>query len=131
MIGLRNRHWRHLGAVLGGAALYLQLVFAGWGMLAMAMPDAAADTPAAHAFCFAGQPAGAPAKPADAPAAPGHDHAGFCCLWHPLPGVQPPAALTPLPVVYTTPCAAEPAAAPGLVAPQDGPVQARAPPSVI
>ena len=102
MIGLRDRHVMRLAAALAGLALYVQLAFASWGMLGFATQVDPADVLGGHALCLAGaNGATNPVAPADGvPPAPAHDHAAFCCLWHPLPGVAPQAALAPLPVAY-------------------------------
>src|SRR5271170_8107844 len=130
MIGLRDKSLRRLGASLAGLALYVQLAFAGWGMLATATPGEPADAFGGHALCLAAvdgttQPA-APTN--DVPAAPAHDHAALCCLWHSLPGVTPQAALAPLPVAYAGLAHSEFGNTAFIPGPRRGPVNARAPP---
>jgi hypothetical protein len=131
MIGRRDKSWRRIGVALAGAALYLQFAFASWGMLALTAPGTAGDAFGGHALCLAAQDGAAPTTPpADAPAAPIHDHGAFCCLWHPLPGLQPLAAATPVPVVYGNIARGDPADAPFIAAPRRGPTNARAPPAL-
>jgi hypothetical protein len=132
MMGLRNKSLRRLGASLAGLALYMQLAFAGWGMLASAIPGEPADAFGGHALCLAGiDGAAQPAAPSDnAPASPTHDHAALCCLWHSLPGITPQAALAPLPVTYAGPAHGEFGDAPFIPGPRRGPANARAPPTL-
>jgi hypothetical protein len=121
---------RRLGASLAGLALGLQLVFAGWGMLAMAAPVDLADPFGGHALCLAGgAEKTSPGQPVPAP--PAHDHATFCCLWHPLPGVQPAAGIAPLPVAYAALARVNRGAAPFAAGPRHNPANARAPPTLI
>jgi hypothetical protein len=132
MIGLRDKSFRRVTALVVGLALYLQLAFASGGMLAAGAPAGSADTLAEHALCLAGEGGTPqPTAPADnAPAVPAHDHAAFCCLWHQLPSVAPQAAAAPVPVPYAT-VAHDPtgdtAPIPG---PHRGPANARAPPAL-
>lgn len=129
MLGLRDKRMRRFGAAIAGLAVYLQLAFASWGMLAL--PTASDPTAAlsAHALCLAGDPGTSRTPPADTgPVAPAHDHFALCCLWHSLPGVTPEAALTPVPVAYTAVTAAEGRATVFHTAPPRGPAEARAPP---
>jgi hypothetical protein len=130
MIALRDKSWRRFGATLAGLALYLQLAFAGWGMLALATPGDAADALGGHALCLAGdRDAAQPTAPADSgPVAPVHDHGAFCCLWHPLPGLTPQAALTPRPIAYAAIGHDERAASTFHPGPHRGSAKARAPP---
>jgi hypothetical protein len=130
MVGLRTQSLRRFGASLAGLALYLQLAFASWGMLAT--PSEPADAFGGHALCLAGVSGTTqPAAPSDnAPAAPAHDHAALCCLWHPLPGVASQTALTALPVTYTSIAHSERGGAAFIPGPQHGPANARAPPTL-
>jgi hypothetical protein len=131
MIGLRDKSLRRLGASLAGLALYVQLAFAGWGMLATTTPGEPADAFGGHALCLAGiDGAIQPATPGDnAPAAPTHDHAALCCLWHSLSGVTPQAALAPRPVTYTSLAHSKFGDAVFIPGPRHGPANARAPPT--
>ena len=133
MIALRDKPLKIFGASLAGFALYLQFVFAGWGMLTLATPGEPADALGAHALCLADagnppQPAG-PAK--GTPTAPAHDHLAFCCLWHSMPGVAPQTALLPQPVVYAAIGHDEPGDLALIPGPPRGPANARAPPALI
>jgi len=132
MIGPRDKSLRRFGAALAALALYLQLAFAGGGMLALAAPDETGGALGGHALCLAGESgAPAPAAPADSvPIAPAHDHAALCCLWHPLPGVAPQAALAPAPVAYGGVALSERADASFIPGPRRGPANARAPPTL-
>lgn len=125
---LRDSPVTRLLAALAGVALYLQLAFAGSDMLASAAPADPIASLAEHALCLAGA-SNIPAPPADgAPTLPGHDHSLFCCLWHPLPGVAPQAALTPLPIAYTLVALGELSEPSFVTGPHRGPANARAPP---
>ena len=125
MIGMRDKSWRRFGAALTGLALSLQLMLSSLGLV----NAASADPPAAfsgHALCLAG----GGNQPVDAPAVPVHNHAGFCCLWHQISGVEPVAAALPVPIVvaYAAPIERDIAAfTPG---PRRGPANARAPPTL-
>jgi len=127
---LRDRSVRRLSAVLAGLALYLQLAFAGPGMLAHAAPSDTIGALAEHALCLAGESGTKPQPADDTPALPGHDHTLFCCLWHPLPGVAPQAAAAPLPVAYATVAHSEFSVLPITAGPLHGPANARAPPTL-
>jgi hypothetical protein len=50
MTRLRDLRFRRFGTVLAGLALCLQLAFASWGMLALAVPDEPADALGGHAL---------------------------------------------------------------------------------
>jgi hypothetical protein len=129
MIGLRDKSLKRFGASLAGLALYLQLAFASWGMPALATPDEPADALGGHALCLAGESGTPQPAPADnGPVAPVHDHFAFCCLWHPLPGVAPQAALALRPVAYAATAHDEAGDATFIPGPQRGPANARAPP---
>jgi hypothetical protein len=129
MVGLRTQSLRRFGASLAGLALYLQLTFASWGMLAT--PSEPADAFGGHALCLAGIGGTTqPTAPANTPAAPAHDHAALCCLWHALPGVAPQAALAPLPVAYAGIAHSERGDTAFIPGPQRGPANARAPPTL-
>jgi len=132
MIGLRDPGMRRFGASLAGLALYLQLALAGSGMLPLATAGEPADAIGGHALCLAGDGGAAqPAAPADrAPIAPAHDHTAFCCLWHPLPGVAPQAAMAPLPIAYDSIALTERGDAAFIPGPRHGPANARAPPTL-
>jgi hypothetical protein len=125
-----DRLLRRLGASLAGFALSLQLVFASWGMLAMAAPADTAGPFAGHALCLA-DASGKTAPGQQAPAAPAHDHTAFCCLWHPIPAVQPVAAGAPLPVAYAGIAGTDAVATPFVAEPRHNPANARAPPTLI
>lgn len=128
MHALRDRSVKRLLAAITGVALYLQLAFAGPGMLALGAPTDSAGLLAEHALCLAAQ-TGNHQQPADnGPTAPAHDHSIFCCLWHPLPGVAAQAAAPPLPVNYATLAPSEPNAAALIAGPRHHPANARAPP---
>jgi hypothetical protein len=130
MIGRRDKSWRRIGVALAGAALYLQLAFASWGMLALAA-GAPSDAFGGHALCLAAQGGAAPTTPpANAPAAPIHDHGAFCCLWHPLPGLQPFATAPPLPAAYADIARGDLREVSFIAAPRRGPANARAPPDL-
>ena len=83
-----------------------------------------AEAFAGHALCLAG---GAN-QPADSPAVPAQNHAGFCCLWHQIAGVEPVAAALPVPGVVTYAAPIERGMAAFTPGPQRGPANARAPP---
>lgn len=125
-----DRLLRRLGASLAGLALSLQLVFASWGILAMAAPADTADPFAGHALCLA-EASGKTAPAQQAPAAPAHDHTALCCLWHPIPAVEPAAAAAPLPVAYAEIAATDSGATPFIAGLQHNPANARAPPALI
>jgi hypothetical protein len=129
MIGLRDKRIRRFGAAIAGLAVYLQLAFASWGLVALPTASDPTDALGGHALCLASD-AGTPrTAPADTgPVAPAHDHFAFCCLWHSLPGVTPQAALTPVPVAYTVVMAAKGRTAVFYAAPPRGPAEPRAPP---
>ena len=132
MIALRDKPVKIFGATLAGLALYLQFVFAGWGMLAMATPGDPADAFGGHALCLAAE-SGAPQPAAPAggqPTAPAHDHLAFCCLWHSIPGIAPQAALLRQPVAYAAIAHDEPADPALFAGPPLGPANARAPPTL-
>ena len=126
MIGLRDKSWRRFGASLTGLALGLQLMLASFGLvIAAAMADPA-DAFSGHALCLA---AGG-SQPANAPAAPAHNHVGFCCLLHQISGVQPVAATLPVPLVVAYAAPIERGMAVFTPGPQRGPANARAPPTL-
>jgi hypothetical protein len=132
MIALRDRPVKIFGATLAGLALYLQFVFAGWGMLALATPGEPADALGEHALCLAAE-SGTPQPAAplgDHPAAPAHDHLAFCCLWHSMPGVAPQAARVPQPVAYAAVGHDEPGDAALIPGRPHRPANARAPPAL-
>ena len=130
MHALRDSPVRRLTAALAGLALYLQLAFAGPGMLALGAPTDSVGLLAEHALCLAAQ-TGNHQQPADnGPTAPAHDHGIFCCLWHPLPGVAPQAAAPPLPVNYTSLAPSEPDVAAPIAGPRHRTANARAPPAL-
>jgi hypothetical protein len=97
--------------------------------LGLVLAAASADPTEAfsgHALCLAG--GGSP--PSDAPSAPAHNHAGFCCLWHQIPGVQPVAVAAPLPTAFIFVAPTERGLAAFTPGPQRGPANARAPPTL-
>jgi hypothetical protein len=124
MIGLRSNTWRRFGASLTGLALGLQLMLSSLGLVIAAASADPADAFGGHALCLSGSAT----SPAGDTPAPAHNHLGFCCLWHQLPGIEPVAVsvLVPLAFGYVTP------SHPGLAAftpgPRRGPANARAPP---
>jgi hypothetical protein len=130
MTHLRDPRFRRLGAGLAGFALYLQLAFASWGMLAPAVAVASTDALRGHALCLAPASTDAPpVAPADGvPAAPAHDHLAFCCLGHLLPGLAQHAARTPVPVAYATIAHDKTGATVFNSRPARSPAEARAPP---
>jgi hypothetical protein len=131
MAGLRKVFWQRIGAALAGVALYSQLAFASWGMLALATPDAAGDALGGHALCLAAQSGpGQPAQPQDAPAPTTHEHGAFCCLWHQFPAVPPTAAATAEPVAYAAIARSDIANLPLIAGPRQDPANARAPPTL-
>jgi hypothetical protein len=132
MIALRDKPMKIFGATLAGLALYLQFVFAGWGMLALATRAEPADPLGGHALCLAAESgAPQPAAPAgDSPSTPAHDHLAFCCLWHSMPGVAPQTALLPQPVAYAAIGHDEPGHTALIPGPPHGPANARAPPTL-
>lgn len=131
MHALRDSSASRLLAAIAGLALYLQLAFAGPGMLALGDPTGSVGLLAEHALCLAAQ-TGSDQQPADnVPTAPAHDHSIFCCLWHPLPGVAPQAAAALLPVSYASLAPSEPDAAALLSGPRHRPANARAPPILV
>ena len=126
MIGLRSKSWRRFGASLTGLALGLQLMLSNFGPVLCAASMGATDDFYSHALCLGG---GSPRS--DAPSTPVHNHVGFCCLWHQIPGVQPVVVTVPVPVAfgYVTPI--ERGMAVFTPGPQRGPANARAPPILI
>ena len=126
---LRDSSVRCLSAAFSGLALYLQLAFAGPGMLAAAASSPSIDQLAAHALCLGGASNTDPQPAHGGPTLPGHDHSLFCCLWHPLPGVAPQAALPPAPVAYATIALRDLGNLPVIPGPSHGPANARAPPA--
>ena len=129
MHALRDSPIRRLPAALAGLALYLQLAFAGPGMLAVAVPAGPTGLFAEHALCLAGGEQ-QPATPDDgAPSAP-HAHDPFCCLFHAIPALTPQAAAPPVPVSYAVLKRQGPADIVFVPAPQYGSVNARAPPTL-
>jgi hypothetical protein len=132
MSGLRDKALRRLGASLAAFALYLQLVFAGSGMLATAVPTQPADAFGGHALCLAGlEGATQPAAPSDdAPVPPTHDHLAFCCLWHLAPAITPTAAVVVGPIAYAAIGHAETGNDVFIPGPHRGPGNARAPPTL-
>lgn len=132
MIRLRDSSWRRFGASLAGVALYLQLAFASWGVLALASTGGPSDAFGGHALCLAAQDGGTqqPTAPAGAPAAPLHDHGAFCCLWHPLPAIQALTAETTLPVAYAEITLGDFSSAWFIAGPRREPRNARAPPTL-
>jgi len=130
MIGSRDIRFRRLGAAMAALALYLQLAFAGWGMLALAAHGDPGDAFSEHALCLAGLgDTQQPTAPTDgAPSTPGHDHLAFCCLWHAAPGVAPQTAFLPQPIAYAAGGHHEPDTLAFTPAPRRSPVNARAPP---
>jgi hypothetical protein len=131
MTSLRRNVWGRIGASLAGMALTLQLAFASWGVLLTASA-ATADPFAGHALCLAGSGGAAPpAVPADRqPAAPIHDHAALCCLWHPLPALHASPVLTPEPVAFAAIVQQDHGQTPFLPGTRHGPANARAPPTL-
>jgi hypothetical protein len=126
MRALRDISWRRFGASLTGLALGMQLMLSSLGLVLTAASASAADGFYGHALCLGGE-----SPRSDSPTAPVHNHVGFCCLWHQIPGVQPVALSIPAPVAvaYVTATGrGAPVFAPG---PQRGPARARAPPSLI
>ena len=130
MNALRDSSVRRLSVALAGLALYLQLAFAGPGMLALAAPSTSFNQLDAHALCLAGGGEAQPQPADNAPGAPAHDHTLFCCLGHLLPGVAPQAASTSLPVSYAAAALVEPGGAALVAAPRHKPANARAPPTL-
>jgi hypothetical protein len=130
MTRLRDPRLRRLGTGLAGFALYLQLLFASWGMLVPPVARASTDGLRGHALCLASASTDAqPVAPADdLPAAPAHDHLALCCLWHSLPGVALHGAQTPVPVTYAVVAHNEAGATVFNSRPLRSPVEARAPP---
>jgi hypothetical protein len=131
MIGLRDKPWRRLGALLTGLGVGLQLVLASFGLLLVAATADPTDAFGGHALCLASDSRAAqPTYPAEGtPGAPAHQHLGFCCLWHQLPGVQPVAMLPAQPIAFIR-VAAEPGMAAFTPGPRRGPANARAPPTL-
>ena len=129
MIGWRGRNWRRLGAALGGAALYAQLLFASWGMLALASP-ADPESAFGHALCLAGQDGNSQPTAPEPPASSPHTHCTLCALWHAQVALHPAAPSIPLPIAYDglAPRALEPQQP--AVARLDRPPNARAPPTL-
>jgi hypothetical protein len=129
MIGLRQRYWKRLGAVLGGLALAAQLLLATAGLV-VASAAGPQDVLGAHALCLADGGASQPTQPVDgAPSHPIHAHDALCCLWHQLPGVTPVAAQPAQPVAYAF-AAIEVRTTRLIPEPVYGPHNARAPPTL-
>ena len=126
MVGLRGKSWRRFGASLTGLTLGLQLMLSSLGLIIAAAATAPADAFSAHALCLGGE-----SPRSDAPSAPVHNHIGFCCLWHQVPGVQPVAVAVPLPVAFAYVAPVERGMAAFTPGPQRGAANARAPPSLI
>jgi len=132
MFALRDKPLKIFGATLAGLALYLQLAFASWGMLAVAAQATPSDALGAHALCLAGR-AGEPQQPAPpdgAPIAPAHDHPAFCCLWHSPPAITPTAVPSALPTAYTRIARGTPGDAPFIPGLHRSPANARGPPTL-
>lgn len=128
MHALRDSTVRRLLVAVASLTLYLQLAFAGPGMLALSASPDAIGSLAEHALCLAAR-GGNRQQPADnGPHAPVHDHSDFCCLWHPLPDVVPQTAATPLPVSWASIPPREPGTAALIPGPRHRPANARAPP---
>jgi hypothetical protein len=128
MHALRDSTVRRLLAAIASLALYLQLAFAGPGMLALSVSPDTVGSLAEHALCLAA-PGGERQQPADnGPAAPVHDHSDFCCLWHPLSGLASQTTATPLPVGYASVTPSELGTAALISGPRHRPANARAPP---
>jgi len=127
MIELRDKSRRRIGASFAGFALGLQVMLSSLGLL-LAANAAPLDAFGGHALCLAGTTQPAPATPV--PAAPRHDHTGFCCLWHSLPGVQPAASRAPQPAAYTRIAIDGHRLAAFAPGPRHRPANARAPPTL-
>lgn len=131
MCALRDKPLRMFGAALAGLALYLQLAFAGWGMLALAAQDQADGALPVHALCLAGGGEPQPAAPSQgAPVAPAHDHIAFCCLWHSPPAITPSVIPAALPTAYARIAQSNSGDAPFLSGLHRSPANARAPPTL-
>lgn len=96
MACLRIQRWRAVAASFAGLALYIQLAFASWGMLVLAVPPASEDF-GGHVLCLAEGDLTSRAPPPDkgSSRAPAHHHFAFCCLCHLLPGIPAAVAQTP------------------------------------
>ena len=131
MIGLRDKPMRRFGALLAGLAIYMQLAFASSGMWSLPTQADPLDALETHALCLAveGGATQPPRRTDHPPAAPSHDHAAFCCLWHQVPGVQTVAALVPKPAVFAIIVAIN-SAAPFVPFRRHDPANARAPPNL-
>lgn len=130
MIALRDNPASRLVAALAGAAVWLQLVLASWGVLVIASA-AAANPFGPHALCLAAS-GSQPAQPArKAPQAPAAGHCACCCQSHALPALEPPTATAAPrlpPYAGFAPAGSGPAA---FVAVRcSAPVNARAPPAL-
>jgi hypothetical protein len=126
MTALRDKSLRHIGASVAGFAVALQVMLSSLGLL-LAANAAPLDAFGGHALCLAGG-SGTTQPTAPVPAAPRHDHTGFCCLWHHLPGVQAAASLAPRPVAYARIAAGGRRLAAFIPGPRHRPANARAPP---
>jgi len=123
---LRGKSWRRFGVSLTGLALGMQLMLSSLGLVLTAASASAADGFYGHALCLGGE-----SPRSDSPTAPVHNHVGFCCLWHQIPGVQPVTVTVPVPVAFSYVVAAACGIAAFTPGPQRGPARARAPPSLI
>jgi len=126
---LRDSSVRRLSVALAGLAFYLQLAFAGPSMFALASLPGSIDELALHAMCGAAQTENHSQPGDNTPAPPTHDHALFCCLWHPLPGVAPQAVQAALPIAYAIVALAERDGSALVPGPYHGAANARAPPA--
>ena len=128
MIGLRDKSRRRIGASFAGLALGLQVMLSSLGLLFVANA-APSDALGGHALCLAGAN-GTTQPTAPGPAAPRHEHTGFCCLWHHLPSLQPTVSQAPQPVAYARIAIGGHRLAAFAADPRHRPANARAPPTL-
>ena len=132
MIDLRRPFWTQFGTSLAGVALCVQLMLASAGLLQPPASNAPADIFGGHALCLGAGDGSAPVPAGErAPAGGPHHHVGLCCLWHPVPAIQPIALTAPQPVIYANIARAERFDESGASVPWQSPHNARAPPAIV
>ena len=91
------------------------------------------DAFGAHVLCLAPGGATTPGPVGDQfpDGPPAHHDIGFCCLWHPVPAIQPAALLAPQPIVYGSIIRTERTDEPTNARAWQSPHNARAPPLIV
>lgn len=132
MIRMRERAWRRCGASLAGLALGLQLVLSSFALLPAAPPDPV-EAFGPHALCLAADADTRRApqqRDSTPPTNPAHVHDASCCLWHHVAGTDPVSPTLALPVAYGLAAAGETEPTAFVPGPDQGPRNARAPPTL-